>query len=140
MLNNTPAAGIPTARAVDHVGYNVPDLDAGIAFFTDVLGFTLLERGGRTAMLEFGNTLVELLQFQPAEQDWTQPGLEGSGGYHLALTVEDRDAAVAYLSAQPGVRLLREPDALGNGRQRAFLLTPWGATIQIITPRVDSIF
>lgn len=139
-MTSTPAGGIPTARGIDHVGYNVPDLDAGIAFFTDVLGFTLLERGGRTAMLEFGTTLVELLQFQPTGTDWTQPGLEVAGGYHLALTVDDRDAAVTYLSAQPGVRLLREPDALGNGRQRAFLLTPWGATIQIITPRVDTIF
>lgn len=139
-MTSTPSGGIPTARAVDHAGYNVPDLDVGIAFFTDVLGFTLLERGGRTAMLEFGHTLVELCQFQPAGQDWTQPGIEDAGGYHLALTVDDRDAAVAYLSAQPGVQLLREPDALGNGRQRAFLLTPWGATIQLITPRVDTIF
>jgi catechol 2,3-dioxygenase-like lactoylglutathione lyase family enzyme len=139
-MSKTPPGGIPSVRGIDHVGYNVPDLDMGIAFFTDVLGFTLLERGGRAAMLEFGNTLVELLQFQPTGTEWSQPGLEDSGGYHLALTVDDRDAAVAYLSAQPGVRLLRQPDALGNGRQRAFLLTPWGATIQLITPRVDTVF
>ena len=139
-MTNTPSPGIPSARGIDHIGFNVPDLDAGIAFFTDVLGFTLLERGGRTAMLEFGSTLVELLQFLPDGSNWTQPGLEDAGGYHLALTVDDRDAAVAYLSAQPDVRLLREPDALANGRQRAFLLTPWGATIQIITPRVDTVF
>jgi catechol 2,3-dioxygenase-like lactoylglutathione lyase family enzyme len=137
---STPSGGIPGARGVDHVGYNVPDLDAGITFFTDVLGFTLLERGGRSAMLEFGNTLIELLQFLPTETPWIQPGLQDVGGYHLAITVDDRDAAVAYLRAQPGVRLLAEPDALGNGRQRAFLLTPWGATIQLITPRVDTIF
>ncbi|HVX29871.1 MAG TPA: VOC family protein [Nitrolancea sp.] len=140
MGTNTPPTGIPSARGIDHVGYNVPDLESGIAFFTDVLGFTLLERGGRTAMLQFGDTLVELLQFLPTDVTWTQPGLEDAGGYHLALTVDDCDAAVAYLGAQPGVRLLREPDALGNGRRRAFLRTPWGATIQLITPRVDSIF
>src|SRR5690348_4347720 len=104
---STSSGGIPSARGIDHIGFNVPDLEAGIAFFTDVLGFTLLERGGRTAMLEFGSTLVELLQFLPDGSDWTQPGLEDAGGYHLALTVDDRDAAVAYLSAQPGVRLLR---------------------------------
>src|SRR3712207_8328500 len=35
---------LPTASAVDHVGFNVPDLDQAIAFFTDVLGFTLVDR------------------------------------------------------------------------------------------------
>lgn len=139
-MTNTPPGGIPTASAVDHAGYNVPDLDAAIAFFTAVLGFTFVERGGRTAMLALGDTLVELLQFQPADAAWDQPGLEDPGGYHLALTVADLDAAVAYLRAQPGARLLREPDALGNGRRRAFFSTPWGATIQLITPRVDTVF
>lgn len=134
-----PPGGIPTASAVDHAGYNVPDLDAAIAFFTGVLGFTLVERGGRAAMLAFGGALVELLQFQPAGRGWAQPGLEDPGGSHLALTVADLDAAVAHLRAK-GVRLLRAPDALGNGRRRAFALTPWGATIQLITPRVDTVF
>ncbi|HEX5506471.1 MAG TPA: VOC family protein [Thermomicrobiales bacterium] len=138
-MTNTSPGGIPTASGVDHVGFNVPDLDAAIAFFTAVLGCTFVERGGRTAMLEFGGALVELLQFQPAERAWAQPGLEEPGGYHLALTVADLDAAVAHLRAR-GVRLLRAPDALANGRRRAFALTPWGATIQLITPRVDTVF
>jgi catechol 2,3-dioxygenase-like lactoylglutathione lyase family enzyme len=146
-----PAGQIPTASAVDHVGYNVPDLDEAIAFFTEFLGFTLLERSGgfapgesafgaRVAMLDFGGARVELLQFHPTAPDAPQPGLQDHGGYHLALTVTDLDAAVAHLRTHPAVRLLREPDALRNGRRRAFFVTPWGATIQLITPRTGTIF
>jgi catechol 2,3-dioxygenase-like lactoylglutathione lyase family enzyme len=142
---------IPTASAVDHLGYNVPDLDRAIAFFTDFLGFTLLERSGgfaqgqptpaaRVAMLEFGGTRVELLQFHPTATDAPQPGLQDHGGYHLALTIDDLDAAVAYLRTNPEVRLVREPDQLQNGHRRVFFLTPWGATIQLITPRAGTIF
>ena len=147
----TSVTGIPTASAVDHLGYNVPDLERAIAFFTDFLGFTLLERSGgfaqgqptpaaRVAMLEFSGTRVELLQFHPTATAAPQPGLQDHGGYHLALTITDLDAAVVYLRTNPEVRLVREPDQLKNGRRRVFFETPWGATIQLITPRTDTIF
>src|SRR3954470_24576286 len=96
----TPAlpGRIPTATAVDHVGFNVPDLEEAIAFFTEFLGFTLLERprgapqdqpmpGSRVAMLDFGGARIELLQFHPTTRAAPQPGLQDHGGHHLALTV-----------------------------------------------------
>jgi|tagenome__1003787_1003787.scaffolds.fasta_scaffold19345155_2 catechol 2,3-dioxygenase-like lactoylglutathione lyase family enzyme len=141
------AAGqIPTASAIDHVGFNVPDLDQAVAFFTKVLGFTLVEQSPglaattRVAIVEFAGTPIELLQFHPTGETPALPGLEDHGGSHLALTIGDLDAAVVYLRAQPGVRLVREPDQLRNGRRRVFFYTPWGATIQLITPRVTSVF
>lgn len=143
----SPRAGrIPTASAVDHVGFNVPDLDQAISFFTEVLGFTLLERAGglragtRVALLDFGGRHIELLQFRPTDQAGPAPSLEDHWGCHLALTIADLDAAVAYLRAQAGVRLVREPDQLRNGRRRVFFLTPWGMTIQLITPQVTTVF
>jgi glyoxylase I family protein len=142
-----PQAGrIPTAHAVDHVGFNVPDLDQAITFFTEVLGFTLLERAGglragtRVALLDFAGRHIELLQFRPTDQAGPAPGLEDHWGCHLALTIDDLDAAVAYLRAQAGVQLVRAPDQLRNGRRRVFFLTPWGATIQLITPQISSVF
>ena len=140
------AGRLPTASAVDHVGFNVPDLDEAIAFFTDVLGFTLVEKSPglaattRVAIVEFAGTPIELLQFHPVGEAVALPGLEDHGGCHLALTIGDLDAAVAYLRARPGVRLVREPDQLRNGRRRVFFFTPWGATIQLITPRVTTVF
>jgi glyoxylase I family protein len=99
----SPARGIPAA--VDHGGYNVPDLDAAVAFFTGVCGFELLERsaprlaiaghgaGGQTsvrlAMLRYGGVMVELLEFRRPGQPWTIPAIRDPGGYHLAFTVTD---------------------------------------------------
>ena len=39
-------AGIPTYDTVDHIGITVPDLEAAVAFFTDVLGAELWYREG----------------------------------------------------------------------------------------------
>lgn len=143
----SPRAGrVPTASAIDHVGFNVPDLDQAIAFFTDALGFTLVERaaglvpGTQMAIVEYAGAHVELLQFHPAGEAAAIPGLRDHGGCHLALTITDLDAAVAYLRTLAGVRLVREPDQLRNGRRRVFFLTPWGATIQLITPQITTIF
>ncbi len=151
----SPARGIPTATAVDHVGFNVPDLDAAVAFFTDVFGFELLERSAprsavsgsgpaghatvRLAMLRYGDALVELLEFRLPGRPWTIPVMRDPGGYHLAFTVTDLDAAIAHLRAQPGVDVA-EPDQLPGGRRRAFFTTPWGMPMQLITPATDRVF
>ncbi len=150
-----PSRGIPTATAVDHVGFNVPDLDAAVAFFTDVFGFELLERSAprpavsgpgpagqatvRLAMLRYGDALVELLEFRQPGRSWAIPAMRDPGGYHLAFTVTDLDAAIAHLRAQPGVTVA-EPDQLPGGRRRAFFTTPWGLPMQLITPDTGRIF
>src|SRR5262245_18527953 len=41
-ITTTVGHGIPTAIAIDHYGYVVPELDQAVAFLTDVLGFELL--------------------------------------------------------------------------------------------------
>ena len=147
--------GIPTATAVDHVGFNVPDLDAAVAFFTDVFGFELLERSAprratiqrgadrhatiRLAMLRYGDALIELLEFRQPDRPWAIPAMRDPGGYHLAFTVTDLDAAIAYLRAQPGVAVA-EVDELPGGRRRAFFTTPWGLPMQLITPDTGQFF
>ena len=146
------ARGIPTATAVDHVGFNVPDLDAAVAFFTTVFGLDLLEQAEprrtgpdgqttvRLAMLRYGDgALVELLEFRRPDQPWTIAAMREPGGYHLAFTVTDLDAAIAYLKAQPGVEV-GEPDQLPAGRRRVFFTTPWGMPVQLITPGTGQIF
>jgi hypothetical protein len=67
------------------------------------------------------------------------PDFHDTGGYHLALTVTDVAAAVAYLRALPGVAV-REAPPLPNGRQRAFFTTAWGMHMQIITRIVTTPF
>jgi hypothetical protein len=35
---------------------------------------------------------------------------------------------------------MTDPDQLSGGRRRPFLVTPWGMSMQIITPLVDRVF
>ncbi len=151
--------GIPTLRGVDHTGLNVPDLDAAVAFFTDVLGAQLLwevgplgggdmmiERYGvdpqlrvRLAMLRVGASCnVELLQYLNPEGQ--PPGLEEPANSelsvgHLAFLVADINAAAQYLQGR-GLRLFAGPnlDAAGPkaGEKHQYFLTPWGSSLELV--------
>ncbi len=123
-----------------------------VAFFVDVLGCTVLETTGITqsaaawggtveaTMLRYdAHTLLELLHFEVPGQNTARLTMTDRNGFHLALTVGDLDAAIAYLAAQPGV-VIGTPDMLAGGRRRVFWQTPWGMPMQLITPVVDRIF
>jgi len=145
-------AALPTLTGVDHIAYNVPDMQQAIAFFTEVLGCEVigqqlphqfsLDAGTsiQTAVLRFDDHIdVELLEHCYPGQNTALPDFRDTAGYHLALTVTDVPAAVAYLRTIPGVTV-RETTPLPNGRQRAFFTTPWGMHMQIITPIVTTPF
>lgn len=152
--------GIPTARSVDHIGLNVADLDASVAFFIDVLGAELLFRTGPfedphgdwmtvhfgvpaqargyLAMLRLGPwTNVELVTFEAPGLSRAEPADGDVGSAHLAIYVDDMDAAQRYLAAQPGVRLLGKPTVLEGdlphaGTTLLFAATPIGVRLELI--------
>jgi catechol 2,3-dioxygenase-like lactoylglutathione lyase family enzyme len=125
---------LPGARNVDHLAYTVGDLDAAEDFFTGVLGAERLYRtaadltdpglaqalgvpsGGtlHQVALRMGPTdTVELNRFPGARRDW--PRNSDVGGNHLALYVDDVDAAAAYLAAQAGCAVLGAPETIPDG-------------------------
>ena len=56
------------------------------------------------------------------------------GGHHVALYVDDLDAAVAYLREQ-GVRVLGEPTAsrgAHEGQRWVYFLAPWGMQFELV--------
>ena len=134
--------------AVNHVGYVVRDIEAGLAFFTDVLGFERVEgrRGdvhpqddvltrrfgvdanasGRWAFLRLGDTLVELLEWSAPDRNETTPLNSDLGGRHIAITVSDIATATARL-LEAGATV-REPNDLGY----IYCATPLGLEIQLI--------
>jgi len=137
---------------IDHVAYNVPDIDQAIAFFIDVFGCELLARehphemagrpgvGVATAVLRYDERVnFELLEFHTPGQNTDMPRMTDTGGYHLALSCTDIPAAVAWLRTTLAIDL-EEAEPLRNGRRRAFFTTPWGMNVQIIEPAGDSIF
>lgn len=131
------ATALPGARNIDHVAYTVADLDEAELFFTRVLGAETLYRASadltdrdlaaalgvpphgtlRQVALRMGPTdNVELNSYQHvpgAVGRW--PRNSDIGGNHLALYVDDVDAAAAYLAAQPGCTMLGAPETITRG-------------------------
>jgi methylmalonyl-CoA/ethylmalonyl-CoA epimerase len=112
--------------AVDHVGLAVPDLDAAIAFHTEVLGLELLhrevneEQGVAEAMLAPAGTAAHDTQVQllaplneksplSAFLDRSGPGLQQlayrvADVEHAAAELRRRGLRLLYDSAKPGTR------------------------------------
>ena len=153
------ARGIPTARNVDHVAYTVADLPAAVDFFVDVLGGELVYREGPLsreddwmaehldvhpravadiAMIRLGPTCnVELFQYTAPDQRADPPRNHDVGGHHLAIAVEDIDAAVEYLAGHPGVEILGGPETIVTGpiagNRWTYLRTPIGITLELLS-------
>lgn len=151
--------GLPGLTGVDHIGFTVPDLEQASAFLTDVLGceymYTLGPFGDadgdwmrrtlnvhpRTVMRELhffrcgGRAIFEVFEYVAPEQNGRVPRNSDVGGHHVALYVDDLDAAVAYLR-QRGVEVLGEPTASkgpSEGQRWIYFLAPWGMQFELVS-------
>lgn len=149
---------VPGLRRVDHVGITVPDLAEAHAFFTEVLGAEYLYRLGpfahdddwmsrqlavddRTVMerLHFyrlgGQAIFEVFQYAAADQVARPPRNSDVGGHHVALYVDDLDAAVSALRRH-GLRVLGEPvtsTGASAGQRWIYFLSPWGMQFELVS-------
>ena len=111
---------------VHHVSLMVPDVAAGLAFYTDVLGLT--QRDDRPdfgiggVWLDAGAQQIHLVEGTPPTQ----------AGQHFALRVDDLDAVVAELRER-GIEV-REPMDTGVGRQTS-ITDPAGNMVELNQPR-----
>ena len=120
---------------IHHICVNTPEIDRSIAFYRDLIGFTLLGREscafGEYAMLRLNNSRLELIQ--PKNPDANSFGNCGSLT-HFGLAVRGIDEVVADLRAK-GVQFLNEEiDDCDEpmGRLRAIsLLGPSGEAINL---------
>jgi glyoxylase I family protein len=150
--------GIPGLRGGDHVGITVPDMAQAHEFFVDVLGcefvYSLPEmRHGDDWMREHLNVdprrvvreirfyrcgfglNFEVFEYEPHEGQRAQPRNSDIGGHHVALYVDDMDAADAYLK-EKGIRLLAGPVASKNasaGQRWHYFLSPWGMQFELVS-------
>ena len=109
-------------RGVHHVSINVRDAAESIEFYTDVLGLTMrsdrpdFRFGG--AWLDIGGQQVHLIEATvPSDR-----------GQHVAIRVDDIDAAVAELRGR-GVEV-SDPKAVASNRQ-CFLHDPSGNLLEL---------
>lgn len=99
---------------LDHVGIAVSDLQASLAFFRDVLGLQVeaseevVSQRVRATFVSTGPSTLEMLEATAPDSPIAKY-LEkrGPGMHHVALRVDDIDAALAHLKSR-GVRLIDE--------------------------------
>src|SRR6266852_6796295 len=112
------------ARGIDHLGIAVRDLEAGLKWFTNILGFTVTERhrtAGTTtgmvwAVLRAGNLTIVLAEgTNPESQISRFIEQYGPGVQHVAVRVDDIETAVRDLTAG-GLEF--ETPIIGNGGLR----------------------
>jgi catechol 2,3-dioxygenase-like lactoylglutathione lyase family enzyme len=152
------AVGVPGARRVDHVALTVPDLDVAVAFVVDALGGELIYRlpelthqddwmrrhldvhpraGAEIALLRLGPTTnLELFQYRSPDHNAVPPRTIDAGATHLALFVEDVDAAAAVLHTRFGLPVLGEPRTVAPpspaaGIRWVRLTAPWGMPLEL---------
>jgi catechol 2,3-dioxygenase-like lactoylglutathione lyase family enzyme len=150
---------LPGLAGVDHIGFTVPDLEQARTFLVDVLGCEYMYSLGpfrhddtswmaehldvdpRAVMeqLHFfrcgGHAIFEVFQYSAPDQRVAQPRNSDIGGHHVALYVEDLDAAVAFLHEQ-GLTVLGDPTAStgpSEGQRWVYFLSPWGMQFELVS-------
>ena len=129
--------------AIDHVGVAVEDIDTTLKVFRDALGMplvhreTVAEQGVEAALLDVGDSHVELLQ--PLGPD-TAVGKflarRGPGLHHVAYRVEDVQQTLGELAAA-GLKLIDERPRTGIRGSRVAFVHPsstGGVLTEIVEP------
>ena len=104
----TPDGPVPFDLKLHHGGISVPDLDASIAWYHDMLGFevearfTIPSASADVAMLQRGEVRLEFFQVPgsaPAPEDRRYPerDVRTQGIKHIAFAVQDVHAAADEL-------------------------------------------
>lgn len=104
---------------INHLGIATKGIDEALKFWEDALGLenvhteVVEDQKVRVAMLPIGESRIELLE-ATAEDSPIAKFLEKRGGgiHHIAVEVEDIEAALAKLKAE-GMRLIDEKPRIG---------------------------
>ena len=118
---------------LDHVGIAVSDLQASLAFFRDVLGLhveaseEVVSQRVRATFVSTGPSTLEMLEATAPDSPIARY-LEkrGPGMHHVALRVDDIEAALAHLKSR-GVRLIDETPRPGAERALVAFIHPSAA-------------
>ena len=117
-------------KVVDHIGIAVHSIDDALSFWQNTLGIEctgveeVAEQRVKTAFLPVGDTEIELLE-ATSEDSPVAKFIEkkGEGIHHLALRVDDLEAALAELK-EKGIRLIDETPRYGAGGARIAFVHP----------------
>lgn len=132
--------------AIDHVGVAVEDLDAALALYQGKLRLplvhreTVTEQGVKAALLDIGESHVELLE--PLDADNAVGRFltrRGPGLHHVAYRVDDVAQTLSELAAA-GMELIdKQPRAGIRGSRVAFVhpASTGGVLTEIVQPAAE---
>jgi len=144
-----------TLNGFNHTGVIVTDLDRAIGFFRDLLGFELRSRAPRDpaligrmtglpapqveiAYLQGPGHRVELIRYATdGVRSLEQPRVYDDGAAHLALDVDQVEAAVSAAAAHglaPVGEIITIDDGPNRGRKVVYLQSDYGLLIELIGP------
>ena len=136
MNKDEPGTPARLPLTLHHWGISVPDLDASIAWYGEMLGFSEERRfdipsaRAKAAILRHGELAIELFEVEgasplAAERQIPNQDLKAHGIKHVALAVEDRDRLLDQLAA-------RGVDVIFRGINGAFILDNAGNIIELM--------
>jgi len=148
---------IPGLTGLDHIGFTVPDLAEADRFLTEVLGCEYMYKLGpfarddsdwmaehldvhpRAVMRELhfyrlgGQAVFEVFEYSAPDQRTQYPRNSDIGGHHIALYVDDLDAAIEYVRGH-GLEVLGDPTvskSASEGQRWVYFKAPWGLCFEL---------
>ena len=121
---------------VHHIGVNVSDLDRAELFYTNVLGFTVIDRYQeeiRHSMLDTGVTKIHLFESTDLEFEGAITRLSEDGYAHIAFGTNRRQFSQAMEELRKHNVSFRGPLILGKGESVHFK-DPDGNHLEIRCP------
>jgi methylmalonyl-CoA/ethylmalonyl-CoA epimerase len=117
-------------NGIDHIGIAVRNIDAAKEFYTDILGLTVLgveiieEQKVKVCFIPCGDSEIELIESTSPEGPIAKfLDAKGEGIQHLALRVDDIEAAIAEMKAK-GFRMIDEKSRYGAGGAKIAFVHP----------------
>jgi len=117
-------------KNIDHIGIAVSNLQESLSFWETSLGIEphgieeVAEQKLRTAFLPVDGTEIELLEPTSADSSVAKfIEKHGEGLHHIAIRVDDIEAALAELKAK-GIQLIDETPRNGAGGARIAFVHP----------------
>ncbi len=128
MNTNTNMANL--FEGLDHIGIKTLEMGKAIAFYTEVLGFTLVNRikpgNVELVFMKLGDWVVELVEVN--DGSFYSDGVVN----HIALRVSDIFKAVEHIKRHQVECISVEPMNIGPKRYNFFFRGPSGEKIELL--------
>ncbi len=113
-------------ETINHVGIPTDDRGASIAFFRDLIGLEVIPHEIED------NPLVWTRAEDGSMVHLIEPRNGNSAGFHVALQVDDIDAALETVK-EAGIEITSGPGERANGQRYFFIEDPDGNRIELAT-------